>query len=212
MISRWPVNTIGNTIDTNFWKPKNKNKSREFFKFSNKDKILLCGTYGANFEYHKGFDILKKGLKELAKQNIKLVILGKNININFLESGIKVINIGFINKDKHLRYLYCAADVTVIPSRIESFGQMAAESSACGTPVVAFSTGGLKDIIEHKKTGYFAKNFNRKDLVDGINWIFSQKKKNIISKNARKKILENFKSNIVAKDYLKIYNKICKKI
>ena len=207
LIGKWPINTIGNPIDTNFWKPKNKSKCREFFKFSNKDKIILYGTYGANFEYHKGFDILKKSLKKLLYQNIKLVIIGQNINKNFFELGVKVINIGFINNDKHLRNLYCAADVTVVPSRIESFGQMAAESSACGTPVVAFSTGGLKDIIEHKKTGYLAKSFNSKDLAKGIEWVFSIKK-NIISKNARKKTLNNFKNEIVAKKYLEIYTKV----
>ena len=208
LMSRWPVKTIGNPIDTGFWKPKNKNKCRDFFKFSHKDKILLFGTYGANIEYHKGFDILKKALKKTTNRNMKLVIFGQNTNINFSELGIQVVNIGFVNKDKYLRYLYCAADATVVPSRIESFGQMAAESSACGTPVVAFSTGGLKDIIEHKKTGYLAKNFKSKDLAKGINWIFSSKKKRIISQNARKKILNNFNSNKVAKEYLKIYNKI----
>lgn len=207
LIGKWPINTIGNPIDTNFWKPKNKSKCREFFKFSNKDKIILYGTYGANFEYHKGFDILKKSLKKLLYQNIKLVIIGQNINKNFFDLGVKVINIGFINNDKHLRNLYCAADATVVPSRIESFGQMAAESSACGTPVVAFSTGGLKDIIEHKKTGYLAKSFNSKDLAKGIEWVFSIKK-NIISKNARKKTLNNFKNDIVAKKYLEIYTKV----
>ena len=208
LMSRWPVKTIGNPIDTGFRKPKNKNKCRDFFKFSHKDKILLFGTYGANIEYHKGFDILKKALKKTTNRNMKLVIFGQNTNINFSELGIQVVNIGFVNKDKYLRYLYCAADATVVPSRIESFGQMAAESSACGTPVVAFSTGGLKDIIEHKKTGYLAKNFKSKDLAKGINWIFSSKKKRIISQNARKKILNNFNSNKVAKEYLKIYNKI----
>jgi D-inositol-3-phosphate glycosyltransferase len=47
-----------------------------------------------------------------------------------------------------------AADVTLVPSRAESFGLVALESSACGTPVVASDVGGLSTLIEEGVTGY----------------------------------------------------------
>jgi D-inositol-3-phosphate glycosyltransferase len=47
-----------------------------------------------------------------------------------------------------------AADVTLVPSRAESFGLVALESSACGTPVVASDVGGLTTLIEEGVTGY----------------------------------------------------------
>jgi D-inositol-3-phosphate glycosyltransferase len=47
-----------------------------------------------------------------------------------------------------------AADVTLVPSRSESFGLVALESSACGTPVVASDVGGLTTLIESGVTGY----------------------------------------------------------
>ena len=82
---------------------------------------------------------------------------------------------------------------------------MASESSACGTPVIAFRTGGLKDIVEHKITGYLAKNFESEDLANGINWILSSKNKKKISQNARKRIINNFDNYKIAKKYLKVY-------
>jgi glycosyltransferase involved in cell wall biosynthesis len=210
LMSKWPVSTIGNPIDTNFWKPKNKNQCRDFFGFSKKDKILLYGTYGSNLEFHKGFDLLKKTLKKITHKNAKLVIFGDNTKVNYLNLNIQVINIGFVKENKNLKYLYCAADAMIIPSRIESFGQIAAESSACGTPVVAFGTGGLKDIIEHKKTGYLAKSFKCFDLANGIDWVLSLKNKKKIKQNARRKILDNFDNNFIAKKYLKIYSNVLK--
>jgi D-inositol-3-phosphate glycosyltransferase len=49
---------------------------------------------------------------------------------------------------------YRAADACLVPSRSESFGMVALESAACGTPVVASAVGGLTTLVEHGVTGY----------------------------------------------------------
>jgi len=49
---------------------------------------------------------------------------------------------------------YRAADICIVPSRSESFGLVALEAAACGTPVVASSVGGLRTLVDHGKTGF----------------------------------------------------------
>ncbi len=49
---------------------------------------------------------------------------------------------------------YRAADLCLVPSRSESFGLVALEAAACGTPVVASDVGGLRSLIDHGRTGY----------------------------------------------------------
>ena len=62
----------------------------------------------------------------------------------------------FVDPQPHhlLSTYYRAADVCLVPSRSESFGLVALEAGACGTPVIASNVGGLQTIVDHGTTGF----------------------------------------------------------
>jgi D-inositol-3-phosphate glycosyltransferase len=67
-----------------------------------------------------------------------------------------------------LPYYYSAADVLVMPSHYESFGMVALEAMACGTPVIASQVGGLAFLIQDGETGYHVPDQDPKALCEKL--------------------------------------------
>lgn len=212
LMKNWPCKTIPNVIDTKLWKPEDKSLSRQMLNLPKEDFILAFGSFNANQEYHKGFDLLLEALKKIQKENLikfHLIIFGQKKSQNKISLNIPLHNMGQLD-DLKLKKLYSAVDAVVVPSRLEAFGQIASEASACGTPVVSFNTSGLKDIIIHHKTGYLAKQFDIKDLSQGIKWVLENSEIKQLGHNARKHVINNFNSNLIAKKYLETYLEVLK--
>jgi D-inositol-3-phosphate glycosyltransferase len=123
----------------------------------------------------KGADVAIRALAELADPEATLVIVG---GASGAEGGAEVdrihklvVDLGlegqvrFVDPVPHhlLSTYYRAADVCLVPSRSESFGLVALEAAACGTPVVASAVGGLRTLVEHERTGFLVEG---RDPVD----------------------------------------------
>ena len=77
-----------------------------------------------------------------------------------LQELVKTLGLGdlvlFLGKRSQdtLPYYYSAADVLVMPSHYESFGMVALEAMACGTPVIATQVGGLAFLVKDGESGF----------------------------------------------------------
>jgi len=99
--------------------------------------------------------------------------------------------------------------VVAVPSRLEAFGQTASEAHACGTPVVAFNTGGLADIVAHRQTGYLAQPFDLHDLAAGIEWVLGPRaNRQDLGFAARERACRLWNSPVVARRYAKCYEAV----
>ena len=82
----------------------------------------------------------------------------------------------FIDPQPHelLSSFYRAADVCIVPSRSESFGLVALEAAACGTPVVASAVGGLTTLVDDGRTGFLVEDPTPDAYADAVRRVFDE--------------------------------------
>ena len=155
------ISVIPCGVNLELFQPMDKEIAKWQLGFSD-DKIVL---FVGRIEPLKGIDQLLRAMTYLQNgQGLRLVVIGGDEHSQYemerlqklsraLHIGGSVTFPGLIKHEK-LPNFYSAADVCVIPSYYESFGLVALESMACGTPVVATNVGDLKSIIHQGETGY----------------------------------------------------------
>lgn len=209
LFNGWNIHTIPNALNTNDFKPTNKKIAKELLNLPHDKKLIGFGAMGGGRDFNKGFDLLEKALLKLSlNKNYLCVVFGQSTPRDVPDLGLPVKYIGHINDDIALTLFYNAIDVMVVPSRQEAFGQTASESQSCGTPVVAFDTTGLKDVVDHNKTGYLAKPFDYKDLANGINWVLFNNKKIDFRNNCRNRAVSLWSEDVVSEEYIKLYKNV----
>ena len=199
---------LPNVLNTNIFKLIPKEIARDLWNLPQEKKLILFGAIAATNDDRKGFSLLINALKSLDVKNTEIIIFGcsKPQEENLISYNINYV--GHLHDDISLVSLYNSADVMIVPSKQESFGQTVSEAMACGTPVVAFDTTGLKDIIDHKINGYLAEPFNSEDLKNGIEWILNNKNYETLSKNAREKIVSHFSEEVLIPKFIELYKEI----
>ena len=75
-----------------------------------------------------------------------------------------------------LHCYYASADIVVMPSHYESFGMVALEAMACGTPVIASDVGGLAQLVRDGETGFLVPDRNPEAMAERLRCVLSDGK------------------------------------
>jgi glycosyltransferase involved in cell wall biosynthesis len=206
------VETIPNGLNTDVFKPFEASIGREMFGLPKDVPLVLFGSVGPLSNPRKGYDLLEKALNRFAEMEDiapNLVIFGTKEPENPPSLGFPTHYTGYLHDEESLALLYAAADVMVVPSRYEGFGQTVTEALSCGTPVVAFDSTGPKDIIKHKETGYLASAYEPADLAAGIRWILEDtKRRTRLGQNARRAAVDEYHYTTIAEQYLTLFKQV----
>jgi glycosyltransferase involved in cell wall biosynthesis len=216
LLGGFPVTVIPNGLDTGVFVPLDRSRARDELGLPQDKSIILFGSMYADIDMNKGMDLLVEALDRLvrndadfAKQNLLVVTGTDNASLAGM-FPIPIVSLGMIRDEQRLAKIYAAADLTVVPSRSESFGQVASESLSCGTPVVAFNATGLKDVVGHMETGYLAQDFQTAELANGIRLLAGNDEiRRGMSSAARLRAVERFDISVTAAMYLELFERVC---
>lgn len=210
------IHYLPNPINTETFKPATHEvikTVRARYSIGDNDVVICFGAaIGGMKNYLKGAHFLNEALKILqsrltqeAAGSVKLIEFGGPVAEGFLHK-FPSISLGHIRDPRQLALLYSAVDCVAVPSMVESFGQVAAESLSSGTPVVCFDTSGLRDIVLHKKTGLVAEAFDPKSLADQLLKMIELpgQVRKAMGQAGREHVLAQFSYPVVSRQYFRI--------
>ncbi len=161
------IRNVANGLDTDFFRP-DKAKART------PNRLLFVGNT----------DDSKKGIVYLLRA---MTLLPEKVTLSIVDDGTPrktyapdlvrkmglAHRVSFTGKisAEDLRERYQTAQVTVVPSLYEGFGLPAAESMACGTPVVATRAGALPEVVGEDGTGLLVPPRDPQSLAAGVEQI-----------------------------------------
>ena len=155
------VRVVPAGVDLSLFRPGDQRAARDQLGLNGHHTLLYVGR----LEPIKGLEVLLHTMASVeAPRDVQLLVVGgggeqdqENLKMKRLTSELAIQDrVDFLGSLEHdlLPLYYRAADVCVVPSYYESFGLVALEAMACGTPVVASRVAGLQTIVRDNLSGY----------------------------------------------------------
>lgn len=231
--SKEKVSVIPAGVNLHRFTPKNKMAIRKKLGLSEKKKIIV---YAGRMEKNKGGDILVQAIDQIKKHYPKVfseievyMFSGDPRKIQKREKEEQTLrrrirqlisdsNLGETIKlhngitQEKLHYYLTAADLVVVPSFYESFGLIAIEAMASGTPVVVSNVGGLKATVKDGVTGFHAQVGKPSDFAKKmVKVLKNDKLAKRLSQNAIDRVHKNYDWDRIASETLDVYKEVVKK-
>lgn len=207
-------------VDVSHFYPIPADEARAYIGLKPEDRMIL---FVGRIEPLKGVDTLLEAMSCLQMKEsrpVHLAIIGgdpaaspedmnaemarlKNL-CEVLGLDQSVVFLGVRDQDK-LSYYYSAAEVVVMPSHYESFGMVALEAMACGTPVIASEVGGLGYLVRDGETGFTIPDQEPEALCEKLSWLLNDKELHATMSKRAVEYAQDYAWEKIAKQIVEVY-------
>lgn len=173
-----PAHIVPNPIDTRRFAPFDKAACRAILGIADSAFVMVSAANPISHPAmdRKGGDLLRAALEHCADADPcretprKLVVIG---HTGATRTPVRIGNItvrfaGLLSGPEALALHFAAADLCIVPSRMETFGIVASEAQACGCPVVGIDVTGTSDVVVDGTTGILVRPFDARALAEAI--------------------------------------------
>lgn len=205
------IQRIYNGIDTKVFRSVGSERKKALQEKlgipSDRVSVLLSGqTLGG---YREG--IATEGyqaINQLNDSRIIPVLVGKyaeEASANLVGDSVVI---EYRTSAEEMAECYQACDITIVTSHVEAFGRIAAESQACGTPVVSFDTGGLSEVVKNNVGGISVFKGDLEGLVNSLrNFVDDGERRSMIGVKAVGFIRKQFDIDEIVKQHIDLYKR-----
>ncbi len=202
---------LGNALDLTIYKPGLQ--SREgLLQSKGLDPRKFYVAFGAPdlADEFKGYAFLLEAIRKCQSAGLDLhvLIFGETKQSLLDDLPVEVTQFGSIPTQEGIVEVFQMADCFIQTSLQETLSYTVMEAMACGTPVVAFDSGGVADMIDHKKNGYLVELRDVDGLVEGIRYLLQSDMYATLQQNAVEKIAGLFDDRDIARKHLNLYNEM----
>jgi glycosyltransferase involved in cell wall biosynthesis len=207
LLGRFPVSVIPNGLDTTDFRPRDRAVAREVLGIKRDSKVVMfvAGNIG---DPNKGLSLLLEALAPSpANGGIHLLSVGRGSDF----PGVRLprTNVGFIEGDRVLSWIYSAADIYVTPTLMDNLPNIVMESMSCGTPVIGFEVGGVPEMVHDGVSGFLVPKGDVAGLRQAILRVLNNPTLRAeMSENCRRIAVQVYDEKVQARRYLALYESV----
>ncbi|QEF99486.1 D-inositol 3-phosphate glycosyltransferase [Stieleria maiorica] len=187
ILKHLPVDVVPNPVDVDTFTPDAdpdacQDLRREFGITATDQTVLMVAQHLDN-----PFKGVRDGIAVLnliKSANVKVMLVGRAAESVAGKINHPCVILPFTDSKQRLADYYRSAKVLLMPSRGETFGLVAAEAMACGTPVVAFDVGGLADVIGDDIGGILISDRDRSAMARAVDELLSDGRQYMLKSDA----------------------------
>ena len=199
---QYQVDCIHNPIPDSFFSPKDRLACKRALELKEEKTTILC-IAGNLKEERKGGIILHNILSEEWGRDAEFLLIGSGDSHHTYSENVK--SLGFIKDEISLQIAYHAADLVLHPAPVDNLPNTVAESLSCGTPVLAFDTGGLSEMVIPQKSGWLVPLGEHAEMITTLKGLLDTKPYSDLRSTSRSTACEKFQSSKIGKVYQNLF-------
>jgi glycosyltransferase involved in cell wall biosynthesis len=203
--SEYEVHSIHNPLPDFFFADIDRKACKQALLLDESKTTILC-VAGNLDEERKGGGYLKDILNTNWGEDIQFLTVGSGCISSSFASQPR--NLGYIQDELTLRIAYNASDILLHPAPIDNLPNTVAESMACGTPVLAFNTGGLPEMVVPQKSGWLVDEINSERMITKLGDVIKSNSFNQLRRSTKESAHKLFNCGSIGNKYLEIFGSL----
>jgi len=204
-----PIDVIPNFVDPRRFRPR-PDLDRGCLAPAG-EKIVL---HASNFRPVKNTDaVIRAFARVAAAVPSRLILVGEGPDLGAAEALARELGVAdrvrALGQSENLEDLLAMADLTLLPSRHESFGLVALESMACGTPVIVTGNGGAGEFVEHGINSYLCDPDDLESIAaPAVRLLTDERHYRSVAEDGLRAAVARFGTTCVIKRYVELYDRL----